>query len=120
HAVAKHSIDMVTGVQLVGKRVGRFGDQSFLGIGVPSLYASLSGQPSVQTDKSKQESSVGGRSSTLGWWWHTPEDTIDKVDESNLVRDTKVYLATVYRFVNSELLPVDYRKAIGDAKEILS
>lgn len=120
HAVAEHAINLVTGVKIVGKRVGRFGDQSFLGIGIPSLYASLSGQPNEPTDRSRAESAIGGRSTTLGWWWHTPEDTLDKVDPGNLVRDTKVYLATVFELTNRELLPLDFRKAVSDARQSLS
>ncbi len=44
----------------------------------------------------------------LGWWWHTPEDTIDKLDEANLGRDTKVFVHVVWRLLASAVLPLDY------------
>ena len=44
----------------------------------------------------------------LGWWWHTPHDTLDKIDEANLVRDTKVYVHTLQRLLTDPVLPLDF------------
>ena len=44
----------------------------------------------------------------LGWWWHTPHDTLDKIDEANLVRDTKVYVHTLHRLLTDGVLPIDF------------
>jgi hypothetical protein len=44
----------------------------------------------------------------LGWWWHTPHDTLDKIDEANLVRDTKVYVHTLHRLLTDAVLPIDF------------
>jgi hypothetical protein len=44
----------------------------------------------------------------LGWWWHTPHDTLDKIDVANLVRDTKVYVHTLHRLLTDAALPVDF------------
>ena len=30
-------------------------------------------------------------------WWHTPHDLIDKIDEENLVRDTRIVLGVLWR-----------------------
>ena len=35
----------------------------------------------------------------LGWWWHTPHDLIDKVDEANQVRDARVLGQAVWRLL---------------------
>ncbi len=44
----------------------------------------------------------------LGWWWHTPHDLIDKIDEDFLVRDTRVVVATLARLLNDPILPLDH------------
>jgi hypothetical protein len=44
----------------------------------------------------------------LGWWWHTPQDTLDKIDPANLVRDTKVYVHTLWRLLTDPVLPLDF------------
>ncbi|MDP2872356.1 MAG: M28 family peptidase [Bacillota bacterium] len=97
----------------MGTRFGRAGDQSFWGAGVPSLYMSLSQQP-AETGKTADSfrAIIGGggrRGGGLGWWWHTEHDTMDKIDEANLVRDTRIYLLTVLRLCMSPVLPLDYR-----------
>lgn len=45
----------------------------------------------------------------FGWWWHTPDDTLDKIDPEVLVRDTKIYAHAVCRLLTETLLPFDYR-----------
>jgi hypothetical protein len=45
------------------------------------------------------------------WWWHTKDDTIDKIDADVLALDTKVYLATTLRALNAPVLPLDHRRA---------
>jgi hypothetical protein len=81
-----------------GKRMSRSSDQSFWGIGIPAMYGALSEQP---------PSPVKMRNA-LGWWWHTPHDTLDKIDEANLVRDTKVYVHTLHRLLTDPVLPLDF------------
>ncbi len=49
----------------------------------------------------------------LGWWWHTPHDTLDKIDEANLVRDTKVYVHTLWRLLSDPVLPLDFMTHAG-------
>src|SRR5439155_956171 len=96
---AGRAIREVAGQELDYKRFGRAGDQSFWGVGLPSIFMSLSGQPAqggaVEEQMARLLGSGGrGRSGGLGWWWHTTEDTLDKIDRVNLVRDTRVYALT--------------------------
>jgi len=103
-----------------GTRFGRAGDQSFWGAGVPSLYMSLSQQP-AETGKTSESfrAIIGGggrRAGGLGWWWHTEHDTMDKIDEANLVRDTRIYLLTVLRLCSSPVLPLDYRPVCDELR----
>jgi hypothetical protein len=44
----------------------------------------------------------------LGWWWHTPHDLIDKVDEAFLERDTRIVVATLWRLATDPILPLDH------------
>jgi len=54
------------------------------------------------------------RSGGLGWWWHTVEDTVDKIDPHFLVRDTQIYAAIIYRFLAQALLPLNVWAAADD------
>jgi hypothetical protein len=93
----------VAGQELRYRRLARNGDQSFEGVGIPSALAGLSSQPD------------GG----LGWWWHTPDDTLDKIDGPNFVRDTQVYLLTCWRLCTLPVLPFDYTKTANELRERL-
>ncbi|MEM3404616.1 MAG: M28 family peptidase [Nitrososphaeria archaeon] len=86
----------LTGIQVERLKPGRWGDQSFWGIGVPSIDC-YSMAP-VET-----RANVGG--SGGGWWWHTPYDTEEYVDTEYLVRDTEVNLAIALTLINSKVLP---------------
>jgi hypothetical protein len=81
-----------------GRRVGRNSDMSFWGVGIPTLFGSLSHQP---------PSPVKMRN-PLGWWWHTPHDLLDKIDPANLARDTRVFVRALWRLVTDPVLPLDY------------
>ena len=113
----------LTGVEYTGTRFGRAGDQSFLGHGIPSLFMSLSEQPPAEGDSAGGFAELiggqGGKSGGLGWWWHTTEDTLDKIDPELLVRDTRIYAAIAYRFLSSRLVPLDVRAAAEELLEHL-
>lgn len=86
------------------KRLGRNSDQSFWGIGIPSIFGILSTQP---------DENLGLRSS-LGWWWHTPEDLIDKIDPALLARDTRIYLGLLDRLLTDPVLRIDIAAQVED------
>lgn len=83
------------GQALAGHRMSRGADQSFNGIGLPALFGDLSEPPA---------SSLGPHC----WWWHTPDDLLDKIDETLLVRDTRVYVHALWRLLTDLVLPLDY------------
>ena len=93
----------VTGQELTYRRLPRNGDQSFEGVGIPSALAGLASQPE------------GG----LGWWWHTPDDTLDKIDGPNFVRDTQVYLLACWRLCTLPVLPFDYTETANELRDRL-
>lgn len=97
--------------ELAGKPKVRSADESFQSLGIPSMFGSLSGQ--VITPDSKMRNA-------LGWWWHTPEDLIDKIDENNLVRDAKVVLECLWRLLSEDVLPIDVGRPLADLRAQLA
>ncbi|MGE5580178.1 MAG: M28 family peptidase [Bacillota bacterium] len=87
----------LTGQTPKAERPVRAGDQSFWGPGVTSAFMLLSNRPAGQ------RAAVGG--SGMGWWWHTEADTIDKVEDAVLVRDTQIYALSSYRLCTADVLP---------------
>ena len=81
-----------------GKRLARNSDNSFWGLGVPTMFGCLSLQPDTGP----------AMRNALGWWWHTPEDLLDKIDPAHLVRDTRVFVAALWRLLTDPVLPFDY------------
>jgi Iap family predicted aminopeptidase len=71
-------------------RPGRNSDQGFYGIGLPLL----------QFDHGRTD--PGGRY----WFWHTEEDTFDKIDFQVLASDTRLYLAALSRLLTSPIPPI--------------
>src|SRR5205823_4644643 len=100
----------VTGQRSRARRFSRAGDQSFWGAGVPSAFMSLSGIPKQDTELSRSMERLVG-SAGFPWWWHTKDDTVDKIDADVLALDTRVYLASALRWLNAPLLPLDHGRA---------
>jgi N-acetylated-alpha-linked acidic dipeptidase len=111
-ALAAEAVREQGGQEFAGRRVGRAGDESFWGIGIPAMFGNMSDQP------------PGGprTSHGTGWWWHTPHDTLDKIDETVLVRDTRIYAHTVWRLLRDEVLPLDFaahaRKLLAELRSL--
>jgi hypothetical protein len=97
--LAARSIKAETNLAHAGRRLGRNSDMSFWGIGIPSMFGALSYQPAGDVRMRND----------LGWWWHTPEDLLDKIDEANLVRDTGVFVRTLWSLLTDKVLPLDYQ-----------
>ena len=113
----------VTGQTARARRFPRAGDQSFWGIGIPSALMSLSGIPKQDTDLSRWMERLFGTAG-FPWWWHTREDTIDKIDADILALDTRVYVAAALRLVGGPVLPLDYvrfaRAVVATVEELAS
>jgi hypothetical protein len=99
----------VTGQTARARRFPRAGDQSFWGIGIPSALMSLSGIPRQDTDLSRWMERLFGTAG-FPWWWHTRQDTIDKIDSDVLALDTRVYVAAALRLCGAPLLPLDHAR----------
>jgi len=109
--LAAEAIALESGVKIAGRRMARAGDQSFGGIGLPAMFMGFSHQ-STGTDTwvvdGQELTFKRGQPGPFGWWWHTPEDTIDKIDPELLARDTRVYVTVLNRLLEQPVLPLDF------------
>lgn len=83
---------------------GRSSDQSFNGVGLPLL----------ELDHSRL-SEDGGY-----WWWHTPDDTRDKVDAQVLKVDADLYAAALGRLLGEPKYPVSLTAAVERLGSVLA
>jgi N-acetylated-alpha-linked acidic dipeptidase len=105
--VMRQVVPEVTGQSPNIRRPFKAGDQSFWGIGLPSLGA-FRMLPLDHPDRA----TVGG--SGAGWWWHSPADTLERADASILAGDTGLYLTIAARLVIPPVLPFNFVAAAGD------
>lgn len=119
---ARDVIQRQTGQELGYERFGRAGDQSFWGIGLPALFMSLSHQGEADSVSAAQAMLFGGkgaRGGGLGWWWHTTEDTMDKIDPEHLKRDIRIYVEVVGHLATATVLPYDLTAVVGEISTAL-
>ena len=120
-AFAREVVRTRGGQELMGLRPSRAGDQSFWGIGVPSLFMTAGEQPAGSGENVAGFLFSGGgrKGAGFGWWWHTPEDTIDKMDEDLLVRDTQIYVHAIWSLLTAPILPLDYESHVNSLAQEL-
>ena len=116
------AIEPIAGQRLDPRRYGRSGDQSFWGHGIPAALMSLSEQPPENADPvllalHQQISGGESKSGGLGWWWHLPDDTVDKIDPDLLRRDASIYVLLLHRLCTVPVLPLDYRPVVDDLRK---
>ncbi|WP_391120184.1 M28 family peptidase [Psychrobacillus sp. L3] len=114
--IAIDVIGRLTDQSFVGKRYSRSADQSFWGTGIPSLYMGmaeheLSHDPAY---KNVQKLFAGTKGGGFGWWWHTVEDTIDKIDPDVLRKDCEIYLLSLYKVLTDNIIPINPLKAVEE------
>ena len=99
-SMVERTVDDLIHVPANVRRPFKAADQSFWGLGVSSfsVYRML---PEDHPDRA----TVGGCSGA--WWWHSPEDLIDKVDLDLLTSDTQIYATLVARVCGDRTLPYD-------------
>ncbi|HUX46670.1 MAG TPA: M28 family peptidase [Desulfosporosinus sp.] len=122
-AVGAEAVAAETGGEFYGDRFGRGGDQSFYGLGVSALFMCLSEQPPVIAPNYIGSSSLlggNGKTGGLGSWWHSTGDTIDKLDPEFLLRDARIYLYALTRYLEEPKLALDYRATVRELQGHLS
>jgi hypothetical protein len=88
-ALAQAVVEGLTGESIRPSPPGRNSDQAFNGVGLPLLQLNHS-----------RLAEDGGY-----WWWHTPEDTRDKVDAEVLKVDADLYAAALAQLLAEPVFP---------------
>ena len=90
--IASEVVREALGQDSVGSSTpGRNSDQAFNGVGLPLLQFNHS-----------RPGELGGY-----WWWHTPEDTYDKIDFDILLADAGLYARALAKLLTDPALPID-------------
>ncbi|MDX1663362.1 MAG: M28 family peptidase, partial [Candidatus Promineifilaceae bacterium] len=106
----------VTGKEASGERPHQAGDYSFNNIGITSFFMLLSTMPEELLEE-KGYYPVGGCGGNIAW--HTENDTLKIADRDNLMRDLRVYVATLQRTLNNPVHPFDFRALAAEFRETL-
>ncbi len=115
--VCRSSIHSVAGVEPTRQRPLRAGDYSFDQIGLTSFFMLLSNIPEEERDRLGFYP-VGGCGGNIAW--HTEKDRIEVADRANLERDLRVYLTAIGRFLDDEVLPLDFRATMAELGDALA
>ncbi|MCY3573806.1 MAG: M28 family peptidase [Chloroflexi bacterium] len=106
HDFAKQTVLDATGLGFTGERPHQAGDYSFNNIGISSLFMLLSSMPLSKAEEMGYYA-VGGCGANIAW--HTENDTLEIADKDHLMRDLRVYAASLQRLLNNPLHPYDFR-----------
>jgi N-acetylated-alpha-linked acidic dipeptidase len=104
-------IQETTGITPQTERPPRAGDYSFNGVGISSFYM-LSSTMSPEARAEKGYYPVGGCGANIAW--HTEDDTLEIADRDILLRDMRMYAASVLRVLNAPLHPFDWRQTMHE------
>jgi len=86
------------------------GEQSFLGREIPiTIMLKYEAAPEM-----RNVWPVGG-----GYWWHSREDTLDKIDFDHALRDAKINAEMICQIANSKSLPVDMEAYLRETGRFL-
>ncbi len=97
--------DLVPDAEIRTMRPPQAGDYSFNNIGLPSFFMLSSTMPE-SLRKQKNYYDVSGCGANIAW--HTENDTLEIADRDILLKDMKIYLLSVLRVANAEILPFDW------------
>jgi N-acetylated-alpha-linked acidic dipeptidase len=110
-AMVADVIEEIAGVAPKFKRPNQAGDYAFNNIGISSHYMLSSTMPD-DLRAAKSYYAVSGCGGNIAW--HTENDTLEIADREVLERDIKIYLLSVLRHANAELLPADWRATAAE------
>jgi hypothetical protein len=105
-ALAAQAIrDIVPDAEIATHRPPQAGDYSFNNIGLPSFFMLSSTMPNALREQ-KGYYDVSGCGGNIAW--HTENDTLEIADRDILLADMKIYLLSVLRIANADILPFDW------------
>ncbi len=105
-----------TGITPEPERPPRAGDYSFNQIGITSFYM-LSSTMSEQARRERGYYPVGGCGANIQW--HTEDDTLEIADRDNLLRDMRMYAASLLRVLNAPIHPFDWTRTTREFRQTL-
>ena len=108
--------DIVPDAEIVTQRPPQAGDYSFNNIGLPSFFMLSSTMPEGLR-KEKNYYDVSGCGANIAW--HTENDTIEIADRDILLTDMRIYLLSVLRVVNAEVLPFDWHATCAEFSDTI-
>lgn len=114
--VCRASIQSVAGVEPGRERPPRAGDYSFNELGISSFFMLLSNMPREERERLGYYP-VGGCGGNIAW--HTEADRLDIADRDNLERDLRIYVTAILRFLDDEIIPLDFRETMAELNEAL-
>jgi hypothetical protein len=89
------------------RRAVKNGDASFFGLGVPMLAAQ-----GAFTEEELKRTALAN----LGWWHHSIDNTIDKLDFAYMDEHLRVYAAYLWELCTAVVLPFEY---VGVAEQLI-
>lgn len=98
----------VTGDSIEITPLHKFGDQSFYGLGMPSVVGRMA-MPVEYVERTN--------GAILGSWMHTDEDDMSHVDPMNLKKDLQIALGMTLALSNDAVLPYDLVSMVEDIKQ---
>jgi hypothetical protein len=99
HFHQREEKQLLQGREISWKRVAKSGDASFIGVGIPMLQGE-----GAFTESELKASALA----TRGWWHHSIECTIDKVDWDWMQPHMRVYAAYLWELCTAPVLPFTY------------
>ena len=93
------------------QRVAKSGDASFIGVGIPMFQGE-----GAFTEAELKATALA----TRGWWHHSIECTIDKVDWDYMQPHVRVYAAYLWELCTAPVLPFTYAPVAGQIIKRLS
>jgi len=105
-----------TGIVPEPERPPRAGDYSFNQIGITGFYM-LSSTMSEEARRERGYYPVGGCGANIQW--HTEDDTLEIADRDNLLRDMRMYAASLLRVLNAPIHPFDWTRTTREFRHTL-
>ena len=90
---------LLPGREISWKRVAKSGDASFIGLGIPMFQGE-----GAFTEAELKATALA----TRGWWHHSIECTIDKLDWKYMDEHLRVYAAYLWELCTAPVLPFTY------------
>lgn len=108
HQLVTDTIDDITGEPSAENHPFRAGDYSFDNLGITGFFMLSSNIPAEEREQRGYHSvgGCGGNSDA----WHVSTDTLEKAGKDELVRDIRVYVTSLLRVLNAEILPFDHAR----------